>query len=372
MKPRNKRCGTVYTLRFEKRSSSPWYLNLIVPVVCIFLALLCCSLIVALQGFNPWKVYAKMFSNSFGSSFSLLESMLQAIPLIFCGLGVSVAFRMSLNNIGAEGQYALGTFAATGVALFCPGIPNSIILPAMILAGFLAGALLAVIAIIPKITLGLNETIVTLMLNYIALLFVDYWCYGPWRDRAGNNMPYSPIIPDAAKFPTFGSSRLHVGLLLALTMAVLVCLFFRHTCAGYQMRVIGRNSTAARYAGMNVKWNIILAMLISGGLAGLAGVTQVGGAIFRLEPDMPNGAGFTAVVIAYLAHFDPFVIVLVSFLFGGLTQGGFSLQIMGVSSKIVTLIQGTILFFVLGGEIFCRNRLVLLRRNREETRCEEA
>ena len=355
-----------WSVRFEKRAAPPWYIRALNPVICILLAFVCCGIIVAAQGFEPLAVYSRMLKNAFGSSFSFLESILQAIPLIFCGLGVSVAFRMSLNNIGAEGQYAMGAFAATGVALFCPGLPDKLVLPCMILAGFLAGAVWAMISVIPKVTLGVSETIVTLMCNYIALLFVNYWCYGPWRDRTGNNMPYSPIIPEEAYFQTFGNSRLHTGLILAVAMALLVFLFYRYTTRGYQMRVIGRNPVAARYAGLKVKSNILLAMAISGGLAGLAGVTQIGGVVFRLEPDLPNGAGYTAIIIAYLSGFNPFVILLVSILFGGLTQGGFSLQIMGISSKVVTMIQGAILLFVLGGEIFIRNRLLLVKRCAEE------
>lgn len=355
-----------WSLRFEKREAPSWLIRVLNPIICIVLAFICCGIIVAAQGFEPLAVYGRLMKNAFGSSFSLLESILQAIPLIFCGLGVSIAFRMSLNNIGAEGQYAMGAFAATGVALFCPALPDNLVIPCMILAGFAAGAVWAAVSVVPRVAWGVSETIVTLMLNYIALLFVNYWCYGPWRDRTGNNMPYSPIIPETAQFQTFGSSRLHTGLILAVGMAILVYLFYRYTTRGFQMRVIGCNPVAARYAGLKVKGNMLLAMALSGGLAGLAGVTQIGGVVFRLEPDLPNGAGYTAIVIAYLSGFNPFVILLVSILFGGLTQGGFSLQIMGISSKIVTMIQGAILLFVLGGEIFIRNRLVLVKKSAEQ------
>lgn len=351
-----------YTLRFEKRDASPWYIKLLNPIFCIVLALLFCGIIIAFEGHNPVQVYAKMFKNAFGTSFSLLESALQGIPLIFCSLGVSVAFKMSVSNVGAEGQYAMGAFAATGVALFATGLPDSLVIPAMLLCGFLAGACWAVLTILPKVFWGVNETLVTLMSNYIALLFINYWCYGPWRDRGGNNYPYSPLIPETAQFATFGSSRLHIGLLIAVIVAVLLFLYFRHTTQGYQMRVIGDNIAAANYAGINVKKGILLAMFLSGGIAGLAGVAQVGGLTWRLEPDISNGAGYTAISIAYLSKLDPFVIVLVSILFGGLIQGGLSLQIMGISSKIVSMIQGVILLFVLGGEIFNNHRLTVTRK----------
>lgn len=355
-----------YSLHFDKRENVSWYSKVLNPVVCIVLSLLFCGIIVFFEGHNPIVVYQRMFKNAFGSSFSILESILQAIPLIFCSLGVSVAFRMSINNIGAEGQYAMGAFAATAVALYCKSIPHNLVIPTMILCGFALGAIWAVITILPKVYLGVNETIITLMSNYIALLFIDYWCYGPWRDRNGNNYPYSPIFPDYAQFSKFGSSRLHTGLILAVVVAILLYLFYRYTTQGYQMKVIGDNMKAASYAGINVRRNIIIAMLISGGIAGLAGVTQVGGVTLRLEPNISNGAGYTAIVIAYLSKLDPFVIVLVSILFGGLIQGGLSLQIIGISSKIVTMFQGVILLFVLGGELFNHHKLVLIKRKKEE------
>ena len=353
-----------FSVRFAKREKTTWRVQVLIPVICVFLALAVSGLIIAAQGFDPFAVYGRLFKNAFGSGYSIGESVLQAIPLIFCALGVSVAFRMSLSNIGAEGQYAMGAFAAVGVALFCP-LPQGLTLPAMVLAGFCCGAAWALIAILPRIIWGVNETLVTLMLNYVALLFVNYWCYGPWREQGKTNMPYSDFIPDYAQFTAFPGTRLHTGLLLALGAAVLLYFFYRSTTMGYQMQVIGKNARAAQYAGIPVKRNIVFAMLLSGGLAGLAGVAQIGGVLYRLQPDIPNGAGYTAIIIAYMAHLNPFVCILVSILFGGLTQGGFSMQIMGVSSKIVTMIQGMILLFVLGGEIFAKNRL-LIKFHREK------
>lgn len=359
---RTKRRYMRYSFRFDKRAEAAWYIKVLNPVICILLALLFCAIIVALEGHNPLQVYQKMFKNAFGTTFSALESMLQGIPLIFCSLGVSVALKMSISNIGAEGQYAFGAFAATAVALYAPFIPEGLVLPAMLVCGFLAGALWAVITILPKVFLNVNETIVTLMSNYIALLFVDYWCYGPWRDRGGNNYPYSPIIPEYARLATFGDSRLHTGLIIGVGVALIIYVFFKYTTSGYQMRVIGDNAAAAKYAGINVKKSILLAMLLSGGIAGLAGVVQIGGVTWRLQPNISNGAGYTAIIIAYLSRLNPFAIILVSVLFGGLIQGGLSLQIMGISSKIVTMIQGVILLFVLGGEVFIHHKLILVKR----------
>lgn len=359
--------NTRLSIHFIKRNNVRWYIKVLVPVICVLLALALGAIIIASQKYDPIKVYTKLFKNGFGSWYSLGESALQAIPLIFCALGVSVAFKMSLSNCGAEGQYAMGTFASAGVALFMPWIPRELVLPAMILAAFITGAMWALLAAIPKVIWGANETLITLMLNYIALLFVNYWCYGPWKDPAGTNMPYSVFIPDYARFSTFQGTRLHTGIILAIGAAVILYIIYNHTSVGYQMNVIGKNARAAKYAGISVKRNIILAMIISGGLAGLAGASTIGGLIYRLQPDLPNGGGYTAITIAYMSKLNPFIIVIVSILFGGLNQGGFSMQIMGVSIKIVTMIQGLILLFVLGGEIFTEYKISVTRAAKGET-----
>ncbi len=352
-------------IRFEKRERlAPW-MRAAVPVICVLLALICCAAIIAIQGFDPVKVYIRLLQGGFGSGSRISESVLQGIPLMLCGLGVAMALKMSVNNIGAEGQFAIGAFCATGIVLFCPGIPSRLVLPLGMLAGFAGGAVWAMLAVAPRAFLGVNETIVTLMFNYVALYFVDYWCYGPWRDSAGSNMPYTAVFPEHAKLSTLFGTRVHTGLIMAMTAAVLIYLFYQKTARGYQMRVIGANARAARYAGMNIISNILLVMLMSGGLAGLAGSTYVTGVVYRLQPNLPNGAGYTAIIIAYLAKFNPFIVLLIAVLFGGLTQGGYSMQIIGVSPRVVTMMQGAILFFVLGGEIFLRNRLVIKRTGTE-------
>jgi simple sugar transport system permease protein len=332
-------------------------------MVSLLISLIVCAILLLSLGFDPLNAYLRMVRGSFGSLSRISESLLQAIPLMFCALGVSVSFKMSLNNIGAEGQFMWGAFAATFVALYCPWIPRHLVIPAMFVAGFLAGGLWALLSVIPRAFWGVNETLITLMFNYIALLWVDYWLYGPWRDTAtdATNLPYSKPFPDHAVLTTIGSTRLTNALFVALVSAVIILLFFRTTVRGYQIRVIGASQKAARYAGMNIAANVLLVMLFSGGFAGLAGVAQVAGPIGRLQPAISGGSGYTAIVIAYLSKFNPLVVILVSVIFGGMSQGGFSIQIAKIPPQIVTVIQGLILFFVLGGEIFARNKLVFTR-----------
>jgi len=353
-------------IRFEKRDPLHPLVRMLIPIASILIALLACGLMMHFLGYNATGAYRKLFQGSFGTFKNLSESTLQAIPLMLCSLGVAITFKMSLNNIGAEGQYMIGAFAATGVALYCPWIPVPLVLPAAIVAGFLAGGLWAALAVAPKALWGVNETIITLMFNYIALLFVDFWLYGSWRNTAGTNLPYSNPLPSYALLKTLGHTRITSAIFIALVAAVLIYVFFKMTSRGYQARVIGASSQAARYAGMDIAKNIFLMMICSGGLAGLAGATQVTGPIGMLQTNMAHGTGYSAIIIAYICKFNPFVILVASLLFGGLIQGGYGMQLVNVPEQIVTIIQGMILFFVLAGEIFSRNRLVLYRRARDD------
>ncbi|MDR1949074.1 MAG: ABC transporter permease [Spirochaetaceae bacterium] len=350
-----------FKIRFEKRTSLHPVFRLIIPGLCILLALVFCGFLMLSLGYNPLRAYQRLLRGSFGSPRNASESILQAVPLMLCALGVSVSFKMSVNNIGAEGQFAWGAFAATLVALYCPWVPRPLVLPLMFAAGFVAGGLWAVLAVLPRAFWGVNEIIITLMFNYAALLWVDFWVYGPWRDAGSGNLPYSKVFPAHALAPTLGNTRITVAVFFAIIAALLIHFFFSKTVRGYQIRVIGASGNAARYAGMNVISNILIVMFFSGALAGLAGVAQVSGSVGRLQPELSGGAGYTAIIIAYLSHFNPLTVLIVSVLFGGLNQGKFSMQLIGVPVEIVTAIQGFILFFVLGGEIFIRNKLVVLR-----------
>lgn len=346
---------------FEKRDKLPWYWHIVTPVVCVLLAMALCAIILELSGFSAIKTYSKLFVGAFGSKIAVSESVLQTIPLMLCGLGVSVSFKMSLNNIGGEGQFLMGAFAAAGVALFCPWIPQSLTLPAMILAGFIAGAVWGMLAVVPKALWGVNETIITLMLNYIALLWIQYLVYGPWRDQTALNMPFSPVFPAYALFTKLAGTRVHTGIFLGLAAAVLIFLYFYGTTSGYRIRVTGASVRAARYAGMNISRSIMLVMLFAGGIAGVGGVSLAAGAAERLMANIANGAGYAGITIAYMSKFNPLVVVLVSLLFGGLAQGGLNLQLIGVPTQLSSMLQGAILFFVLGGEIFLRNKIRFVR-----------
>ena len=351
-------------LRIERRTTTPRLALVMVPVVSITGALTVGALVLAVAGRNPLTVYAAMFAGAFGSEYGLAETLVKAIPLLLTALGVGIAFRMQLWNIGAEGQLHVGAIAATGTALFLmPSAPAIVLVPAMMLAGLAGGALWALVPGALRAYLRVNEIITSLMLNYVAILFMEYLVYGPWKNPQGFGFPGTAFLPDAAWLPRLGTTRVHLGLVFGLVAAGLLFIVLQRTVWGYEIRVIGENERAARYAGMNIARNILLVMALSGALAGLAGMSEVAGISHQLQRNLSPGYGYTAIIVAWLARLNPWATVLVSFLFAGLLVGGDQLQIsMGLPAAIAPMLQGTILFFLLGGEVLARYRLHLAFR----------
>lgn len=281
---------------------------------------------------------------------------------MLAGLGVAIAFRMLLWNIGAEGQLYMGAFAATWVVLSFPNLPSGIMFVSLLVAGFLGGALWSLLPAITRALMEVNEIITTLMFNYIAIFWVGYLVYGPWKDPQGFNRPFTAKFPATAMLPTIAGSRVHMGLLFGLAAAVLLHLVLGYTRWGYEVRVTGQNQNAARYGGMNITRNIIFVLCLSGGLAGLAGMAEVTGVLGRLQMGISPGYGYMAIIVAVLAKLHPLIVVIVSFLFGGLLVGGYTVQTMGVPTTLVSTLQGAILFFVLIGEYLSKYKVVFERR----------
>jgi general nucleoside transport system permease protein len=353
--------GNMY-FRLEKRIRTPLAIRILNPVVFIVLAMGFCGIFITMAGFEPVKVYAKMIKTAFFTSKGLTQTILYSIPLMLCGLGVSISFKMNLNNLGAEGQYAVGAIASFGFVIYGPSMPLSIKLILAVLIGIAAGCLWSILAAIPKALWNVNETIISLMMNYIALLFLDYLCRGPWMNNEGLNLPYSASINKKLYLPNLFGTEINSGIIIAIVIAIVIYWFFKKTTSGYQISVIKNSLSAARYAGMNIKKNILLVMGISGALAGMAGVVKIFGITHRLQPSLPGGAGFTGIIIAYLSKFNPLIVIVVSFFIAGLNTGSYSVQISGVPSQIATMIQGAILVFVLAGEFFARNKIIVGRR----------
>jgi simple sugar transport system permease protein len=322
--------------------------------VSILLALALGTLLFLWVGVNPVRAYVEILKGAFGSLYNLSEVFVRATPLILCGLSVGFAGKMLIWNIGAEGQLVMGGVAGASVALFLsPYLPPSLIIPAMILAGFLGGALWGLIPGFLRAWFQVNEIITSLMLNYVAILWVEHLYFGPWRDPAGRGFPGTAMFPDVAWFPRFLGTRIHLGLPIGLVAAVCIWFVLAHTRWGYEIRVVGANFRAAQYARMNIARNILLVMLVSGGLAGLAGIGETAGIHYRLQQGLAVGSGYVGIVVAWLGRLRPGSIVVISVLLGGLMVGGDQVQIaMHVPSAISLALEGAILFCVLGGQIF--------------------
>ena len=362
-----------FSVKIEKRLEPSQTVAYLVPVASFALALLFGAVLLALAGANPWHTYRAMLEGAFGTPeqwqagqfYSLTETLVKATPLILAGLGVSIAFRMLFWNIGAEGQLVMGGFAAGAVALWLPpmlpGWPTWTFLPIMVVAGMMGGAFWGLIPAVLKAYLKVNEIITTLMLNYIAILWVQYLYYGPWKDPQGYGFPGTAQFPEYTWLPRI-TGRLHLGFVFGLIAAALIWLVLDRTRWGYEIRLIGENPRAARYAGVSIARNIVLVMCLSGGLAGLAGMADVAGISYRLQQGLAVGYGFTAIIVAWLARLNPWAIILVSILLAALLVGGDQIQIvMGLPASMALVLQGAILFFMLGGNIFTSYRLHLVR-----------
>jgi len=352
-------------LKLVRREEESWGAQAAVPVFSVVLAFAFGWVFLALSGFDAGLVYGKMLSGALGSYYAVSETIVKAIPLMLAGLAVSLAFKMKLWNIGAEGQIYMGAFAASGVALALGDGSPYVLLPLMMIAAFTAGALWGLIPGALRAYWQVNETITTLMLNYVAIFWVDYIIFGPWKDPDSMGFPLTPIFSAGAQLPTLGDSRVHLGLVIAALIALIFYLLIQYTRWGYEVRVIGESQEAARYAGMNVVRNIMLVMLISGGIAGIAGMIEVSGITHRLQQGVSPGYGYTAIIVAWLGRLNPFAIIMVAFLFGALLVGGFAVQMVGASFAITQVLQGAVLFFLLSGEIFLKYRLTLVREEGE-------
>jgi len=351
-------------IAFEARDTAARWTSWAVPVASILAAFIVGAAVLGLAGVDPLAAYGELLSDPFGSGFGLTETLVKATPLILTGLAVLVPARMRLWNIGAEGQFQFGAIGAAAVALFTPLGRSPGAVPAVLLAGMAAGAAWCLVPAALRAWLRVNETITTLLLNYVALLFVDSLIYGPWKDPAGRGFPLSATFPGAAKLPVLiPGTRVHLGLLIALAAAFVVTVALSRTRRGFEIRVIGDNPVCARYAGIDLVRNTLLVMGVAGALAGLAGAGEASAIAGRLQRGLSPGYGYTGIIVAWLAKLNPIAAVLVAVLLGGLFLGGDALQIsLGLPIAVVYMLQGLIFFFVLGGEVLVAYRVVIRRR----------
>jgi general nucleoside transport system permease protein len=357
-----------FALRMERRLESPRGLGALTTIGAVVVALLISALIIWWQGGDPIDVYAHIVRSSLGSIGVVSDTLVKATPLIFTGLACSVAFRMRLWNIGAEGQLMMGAWGASAVVLvgWLPdGTASFVYLPLMLLAGLGMGGLWGGIAGWLRARFNVNEIITTLMLVYISQEWVKFWVFGPWSEggfQMTERFPreaWLPRLTDHSDLVSdFAGLTVHLGFALAVVAAVAVWWFLNRTGKGYEIRLIGDNPRAARYAGIDIGRTIILVMLISGALAGLAGAAEVSGVVHRLQDNFSPGYGFTGIIVAFLARFNPLGVIVAAIAFGALILAGREIQPAGIPQ----MIQGVVLFCVIASDVFLRYRVRLVRR----------
>ncbi|CAN5146292.1 ABC transporter permease [soil metagenome] len=348
--------------RLVKRLLPSRVTRLAVRVGAVAAAFVAAALFLLLAGNPIGPVFTALWSGSFGSAYGQAQTILAAIPLVFTSLAVAIAFRMLLWNIGAEGQFYFGAFGAGAVAYAWPEWPAPLLLTAMILGGMLGGAIWALVPGALRAYLGVNEIVPTLLLNYVAILWVDYLVHTVWRDPESLGFPLGKPFTDEATLPQLGDTAVHTGAIIALIAAGVIAVILRQTTWGYKIKVIGENRRAAQYAGFSITRNIVGVMLLSGALAGIGGMVEVSGTVHRIQADISPGFGYTGIIVATLARFSPLLILPVALLFGALITGGVELQTIGLPSDIVSMLQGTILFFALAGELLVHYRVEWRRR----------
>jgi general nucleoside transport system permease protein len=346
-------------LKFEPRGVSSRFWSVGSPILAIGLTVVVTGALFALMGSPPAKAVYTFLVEPLVSHNGISALLVKAAPLIMIGVGLSLCYRANVWNIGAEGQFILGAIAGGGVALLFPEAPAAILYPATLGFGIIGGMAWAAIVALLRTHFNANEILTSLMLTYVAQLLLIYLVTGPWRDPMGFGFPQTAMFSDAATTPTIvPGSHIHLGCAVAPLIAVAAWLLLTKTVLGFQLRVVGQAPRAARFAGFSETRLIWIAMLISGGLAGLAGIFEVTGPVGQLTTTISPGYGFTAVIVAFLGRLHP-----IGAIFGGLLLalsylGGDAAQIdLGMPNAVTGIFQGILLFFLLGCDILILYRL---------------
>jgi len=336
------------SMNIVKREPLSGWIKLLIPVAAILVTLLIAAVPILIAGGNLWKAYGSIFYGALGNRFNLLETFVKASPLILTGLAVAFAFRARFWNIGAEGQLYAGAVAATVIGVYGTWLPPSLKLPAILVAGFLAGGLWATIPALLKTRFKVDDVVTTLLLNYVMLHLVGTLLFGPLQEP-GSSWPRSPQIMKDAFYPVLiAKSRFHIGILISLASVLVVWFINGKTVFGYQSKCVGVNIQAARYGGINTGLVILKTALISGGLAGLAGVGEVCAIQYNLIMDLSPGYGQTGVVIAMLGNLHPIGVALSAFFFSVIGVGAQTMSRMtGVPVYITGVIEGIALMVML-------------------------
>lgn len=339
-------------LELSPRADVTPLMRMVAPVVALVLAFGIAAIVITIYGKSPLQAFDVYVIGSLSDSWALQELLVKATPLILIAIGLSYCFRANLWNIGAEGQFVIGGLFGGWLAIAAHGSDWTFVWPLMLVVGAAAGAIYGLIPALLKVRFGANEILTSLMLVNIAQLFLDYMVRGPLRDPKGMNFPQSVTFDAAASLPKmWGSDRVHLGILLALVAVAVTLVIGRRSIFGYRLRITGDAPKAAQFAGFGSKATTLFAFIISGALAGLAGVCEVSGQIGQLQPTISPGYGFTAITVAFLGRLHPVGIMLSALVLAMVMIGGENAQIMlKLPLDLTTAFQGLLLIFVLSAD----------------------
>jgi ABC-type uncharacterized transport system permease subunit len=340
------------------------FYGIIVPVASVLTALVVGAVIITMLDLDPVKAYSCLWQGSFGSLNSIGETVVGMTPLVFTGLSFALGRRCGLTNLGAEGQLYIGALAATAAGIYLKGLPMVIHIPVAIIISFTCGGLWGLVAGGLKVKFGASEIITTIMLNHIAKNFVNYMVTGPMIEPPGTWPQTAQVEPSAVLPKLLAGTRIHLGIIVALLFVYAIYFFLWKTTTGFETRMVGLNSEAAKYAGILPGKRALLAMFMAGGLAGLGGATEILGVQIRLLQDFSGNTGFEGIAVALLGRNHPFGIVLSAIFMGALKAGSNTMQLLAkVPSAVASVIQALIIMFILLSnlyEIIAKKRQVKL------------
>ena len=350
-------------IRLAKRDGMDQKKALAIRASSIVVALILGSIPIILTGVNPFRAYSVMIEGSLSTAFNLQQTIKYAIPLLVCALGIAPCFKMKFWNIGAEGQFTIGAICASFIAIKMGGkAPSLLILVLMMLCATIGGAIWAFIPGYFKAKYNTNETLFTLMMNYIAIGIAAWLQGGPWEGRKGTQI--IPIFHKSTFLPNV--LGVHCGWIIALVLVIVVHLYMNKTKHGFEVAVIGDSLNTARYAGMNVGWIMMRTMLLSGALCGIAGFLVLAGADHTLSSNIAKGVGFTAITVSWLSQLNAFVMIAISFLLGIIQKGSKYLnKMMHVPASVADIVSGILLFCMLGCEFFINYKLIFRHKDKE-------
>jgi ABC-type uncharacterized transport system permease subunit len=347
-------------LKIEKKEDSNILMQLAAVVFALLGAFLVAGILIKLAGADPVEGFKNLILGGFGGKRQILETLLRSAPLLLAGLATVVAFKGEIWSIGQEGQLFAGAMLSYWLAAQFSDLPRVPLLIIVILGGFLGGAILGMISGVMKAYFQVNIIISTVLLNYIINNVILLLLYDKkfWMDEA-SFYPRTATVPDLSRFPIlFEGHRIHIGVIIAILAAILVYILFKKTPLGYDIKALGANIDAAKFRGINIKKILIITMIISGGLAGLAGAGEVFGVHHKLQMDISPGYGYTGIIVGMLAELNPLVTIITAIFFGGLINGSVKLvTAMGIPTALIYAIQAIILIFILAARVLTRYRI---------------